>query len=262
MVVRGVIPRTMGVDAETTRLDRLRSVLSSTSSMLKEGMPALDVVEHAVIGLEEAPEFNAGQGSVLDATGRHELEAAIMDGMTGHCGAVCLVRTVRNPIRLARCVLGNSPHVLLAGEAAEAMGLDLERVTNEWFTTELRREQWRQWKAESDIADARGPATVGAVARDSKGHLAAATSTGGRTGKPPGRIGDTPMIGAGTWADRCCAVSGTGHGEAFMAAVAAHIWMANGAKINGIMSTQRFDSAVGNDFTRIEIALATPIQIR
>ena len=118
--------------------------------------------------------------------------------------------------------LDQSPHVLLAGKTAEAVGEDLERVSNDWYTTELRLEQWKQWKAATEEADARGPATVGAVARDVAGRLAAATSTGGRTGKPSGRIGDTPTIGAGTWADRRCAVSGTGHGEAFMASVAAH----------------------------------------
>ncbi|MEE2907166.1 MAG: isoaspartyl peptidase/L-asparaginase [Planctomycetota bacterium] len=218
----GVIARTMNPEVATVRRDRLNSVLQASIDLLSQGMSALDVVEQAVVDLEEAPEFNAGRGAVLTATGSHELEAAIMDGHTGACGAVCLVETVRNPIRLARRVLDQSPHVLLAGKNAEALGEDLERVANEWFTTELRLEQWRHWKATTGEADARGPATVGAVSRDITGRLAAATSTGGRTGKPPGRIGDTPTIGAGTWADQRCAVSGTGHGEAFMASVAAY----------------------------------------
>lgn len=218
----GVIERSLCPEAADLRIRVLEAVITSAGAHLASGQSALDVVEHAVVQLEEAAEFNAGKGAVFTADGRHELEAAIMDGRSGTCGAACLLTTVRNPVRLARRVLDQSPHVLLAGQAAEQLVGDLEQVPNDWFDTELRRAQWSQWKQASSEADARGPATVGAVAMDINGHLAAATSTGGRTGKPSGRIGDTPMIGAGTWADERCAVSGTGHGEAFMATAAAH----------------------------------------
>lgn len=218
----GVIERTLDPKAAAVRISRLEAVLASAREQLSRGESALNAVEQAVVGLEEAPEFNAGKGAVLTAAGTHELEAAIMAGHSGACGAVCLLETIRNPIRLARFVLDRSPHVLLAGDAAERLAEDLDRVANDWFRTDLREEQWKKWKSTADEADAKGPATVGAVALDMQGNLAAATSTGGRTGKPCGRIGDTPTIGAGTWADQRCAISSTGHGEAFMAAVAAH----------------------------------------
>ena len=241
----GVIARTMPPEAARVRMERLQEVVSNASAALAAGTAALDVVEQAVAELEEIPEFNAGRGAVLTSEGTHELEAAIKDGSSGDCGAVCLVREIRHPIHLARRVLETSPHVLLAGATAEAMGEDLERVSNEWFTTPLRREQWQQWKDTASAADARGPATVGAVARDHSGRLAAATSTGGRTGKPPGRIGDTPTIGAGTWADDRCAVSGTGHGEAFMACVAGHAVAAR-MKLQGKALSEAVQEVVGD----------------
>ncbi|MBG80843.1 MAG: beta-aspartyl-peptidase [Phycisphaerae bacterium] len=218
----GVIGRSMDPSMASVRMNHLEMVIRHASERAEQGQSAVDLVEQAVIELEEIPEFNAGRGAVLTADGKHELEAAIMDGSRAACGGACLLRNIRNPIRLARRVMEQSPHVLLAGEAAESMGMDLDRVENDWFTTSLRKEQWESWAATKREADARGPATVGAVARDQAGNLAAATSTGGRTGKPPGRIGDTPTIGAGTWADQTCAISGTGHGEAFMAAVTGH----------------------------------------
>jgi isoaspartyl peptidase/L-asparaginase-like protein (Ntn-hydrolase superfamily) len=232
----GVISRTLNASEASIRIGHLRDVIEHARDLLAAGVSALDAVEAVVIDLEEVPVFNAGRGAVLTSAGTHELEAAIMDGDTGDCGAVCLVRSIRNPIRLARRVLETSPHVLLADATAEAIGPALERRPNEWFTTPLRQEELARWVSrnqKASQADARGPATVGAVACDVQGRLAAATSTGGRTGKPPGRIGDTPTIGAGTWADDHCAVSGTGDGEAFMALVAGHA-LAMRMKLQGL----------------------------
>ena len=218
----GVIERSMESEEAATRLRHLDEVIRHAAERAASGASAVDLVEQAVMELEEIPEFNAGHGAVLAADGTHELEAAIMDGFHSTCGGVCLLKTIRNPVRLARRVMDRSPHVLLAGDAADPMADGLARVANHWFTTPMRKAQWEKWSSTEQAADARGPATVGAVARDQNGHLAAATSTGGRTGKPLGRIGDTPTIGAGTWADRICAISGTGHGEEFMVAVTGH----------------------------------------
>ncbi len=211
--------------------------------LLSSGGSSLDAVELVVSMLEEDPLFNAGKGAVFAHDRTHELDAAIVDGSTRAAGAVAAVRTVRNPVRLARLVMEKTPHVLLVGDGAESFAttVAIERVENSWFSTERR---WRQLEDElarakerqrkvaparagspmededededvggdSSLAELMG--TVGAVARDRAGHLAAATSTGGITNKLPGRVGDTPLVGAGTWADDAtCAVSGTGKGE-------------------------------------------------
>ena len=173
---------------------------------------AVDAVVAAVRALEDDEEFNAGRGSVLTATGEVELDAAVADGRTGKVGAVGAVTEVRNPVELARAVMDEGSHVLLVGtpttELARRLGLALEPP--EYFVTDRRRRQ-----------ASRG--TVGAVARDAGGNLAAATSTGGRPGKARGRVGDSPVPGAGTWADNAtCAVSATGDGEAFLLAAFAH----------------------------------------
>jgi len=189
------------------------------AAMLREGAAAVDAVERAVVALEECELFQAGRGSVLSAAGVHELEASLMDGPTGRAGAVCGLRTIRNPICLARQVLERTPHVFVGGQGAEDLGKawDLERVPNEWFTTDRRLAELRRHLA-SDGQDGPHPATVGAVACDVHGHVAAATSTGGMTGKLPGRIGDAPLISAGTWADGRVAISCTGIGERFVLA--------------------------------------------
>ncbi len=189
------------------------------AAMLRAGAAALDVVEQATVALEECELFQAGRGSVLSAAGTHELEASIMDGTTGSAGAACGLRTVRNPVRLARQVLERTSHVFIGGRGAEdlAKAWDLDRVPNEWFTTERRLNELRRYLAMPE--DARPhPETVGAVACDAQGRVAAATSTGGTTGKLPGRIGDAPLINAGTWADERLAVSCTGIGENFIRA--------------------------------------------
>ncbi len=213
----------------------LNRALDAGHAVLAKGGTALDAVTAAVVVLEEAPEFNAGKGAVFNAAGKHELDAAIMEGHTRRAGAVAGVTTVRNPIRLARAVMEHSPHVMLAGDGAEAFAdtrPELERVPNTWFDTERRREQLEKaQRAERDkraaVRDSDSDAapyfgTVGAVALDARGHIAAATSTGGMTNKRYGRVGDAPIIGAGTWADDRCGVSGTGWGEFYIRAAAAH----------------------------------------
>jgi beta-aspartyl-peptidase (threonine type) len=205
----------------------LGSALRLGSALLAGGALAVDVVEAVVVALEEDPLFNAGRGAVLNHDGEAELDAAIMDGATGTAGAVAVVRTVRNPIRLARQVMARSPHVFLAGDGAEAFAdeVGVERVANVWFETALRRHQLEQELAAErslgrPVTDA-VPGTVGAVARDAAGRLAAATSTGGRSNKRQGRIGDSPVVGAGTWADGRCAISATGKGEELLRHAAA-----------------------------------------
>jgi len=190
-------------------------------AVLAEGGAALDAVEAAVVVLEDDPEFNAGRGAALTEYGRVELDSSIMDGATRAAGAVAAVRGVRNPVRAARAVLAEGRHVLLVGppaiEFAATAGLEFESEV--WFVTERERAALSRLK-EGDAAGARG--TVGAVARDAEGRLAAATSTGGVSGQRLGRVGDSPLIGVGTWADDDVAVSCTGHGESIIRAALAH----------------------------------------
>jgi len=197
----------------------LSEMIDAGAAILADGATALDVAESLAVMLEECELFNAGRGAVLSAAGSHELEAAIMDGATGRAGAVCGLRTIRNPIRLARQILERTDHVFVGGRGAEDLGRawDLERVPNEWFTTDRRMRQLQEFLA-ADKDDRMHHATIGAVACDRNGRVAAATSTGGTTGKLPGRIGDAPLVAAGTWADDRVAVSGTGIGERFIRA--------------------------------------------
>ena len=166
--------------------------------------------------LEDEPLFNAGRGAVFTSEGRHELEASIMDGATCRCGSVSNLVTVRNPVQLARLVLERTPHVMVAGDGAErfADAMGVERVDNRWFDTPHRLAEYERSRNFEPVLQE--GSTIGVVARDVDGRLAAATSTGGMTGKLPGRIGDTPLPGAGNWADGGCAVSCTGHGEEFI----------------------------------------------
>ena len=203
----------------------LADALEAGSAVLAAGGSAMDAVEAAIVPLEDDPKFNAGRGAVYTWEGGHELDAAIMDGRTRAAGAVTGVTTIRNPIRLARAVLRDGRHVFLSGAGAETFARDpdlgggLETVLPGWFDTEERREALERLRAERlssrDVDVKFG--TVGAVALDVQGNLAAGTSTGGLTGKRWGRIGDAPIIGAGTYADnRACAVSATGSGEYFI----------------------------------------------
>src|SRR5579871_3458621 len=207
--------------------EALGNALSAGERVLQADGSALDAVQAAVVALEDDALFNAGRGAVLAADGGVELDAAIMEGTTLRAGAVALVRHTRNPVQLARCVLEALPHVFLAGEAADqfAAACGLAQVSNEYFVTPERRAQLsahRSGGAGAGSADGT-VGTVGAVARDRRGRLAAATSTGGTVGKRPGRIGDSPVIGAGTYADDgTCAVSTTGQGEWFLRTVQAY----------------------------------------
>lgn len=178
----------------------------------------LDAVQAAVEVLEDAPHFNAGRGSVLTAAGAVEMDAAIASA--AGAGAVACVTRVRHPVRLARAVMERTPHVLVAGRGAESLAVkwDLELMKPEWFVVPRERERL----ARATAPETAGGGTVGAVARDSAGALAAATSTGGVRGQLPGRVGDSPLVGAGTYADERCAVSATGDGEAVIRAVAAY----------------------------------------
>jgi beta-aspartyl-peptidase (threonine type) len=234
----GVIERAkMDPATEASVRADLAKALEAGSAVLRAGGSALDAVEAAVITLEESPHFNAGKGAVFTWDDKHELDASIMDGRTRAAGAVAGVTRTRNPIKLARRVMEQSPHVLLAGRGADQFSRDqgLEPVPNRWFDTPHRKAQWREAVdaitarekpgQAAALPDALRYGTVGAVARDAKGSVAAATSTGGMTAKRWGRVGDSPLIGAGTYAqDGVCAVSATGWGEYFIRAnVAADI---------------------------------------
>ena len=202
----------------------LREIAAEGFALLRGGAAALDAVERMVLRLEECPLFNAGIGAVLNRDGLPELDAAIMDGATLAAGSVAGVMRAKSPVQLARAVMEKSPHVLFSGPGAEALGreLGLPEVTPDYFITEERFHQLKNAHAKNLIVLDHDAAfgTVGAVARDARGNLAAATSTGGLTNKHPGRIGDSPIIGAGTYADnRSVAVSATGTGECFMRSV-------------------------------------------
>ncbi|WP_238475211.1 isoaspartyl peptidase/L-asparaginase family protein [Sphingomonas cavernae] len=205
-------------------LDR---ALEAGSKVLSTNGSSLDAVEAAVKVLEDDPHFNAGRGAVFTYEGRNELDAAIMDGRTRAAGAVARTTRTRNPVSLSRAVMEKSPHVFLSGEGADQFSVEqgLEQVDPSWFATPERKRQLDEMKAKKvgwyDVDLKYG--TVGAVAIDANGHVAAATSTGGLTGKRWGRIGDSPVIGAGTYADdRACAISGTGAGEYFIRIGVAH----------------------------------------
>jgi beta-aspartyl-peptidase (threonine type) len=206
-------------------LDR---ALGAGADLLAKGGAAVDAVEAVIRILEDDPHFNAGRGAVFTYEGTIELDAAIMDGSTRAAGAVTGVSHTRHPVSLARRAMTNTPHVFLRGLGADQYSIEqgLEQVPNSWFMTDERRRQLEEFRgrpgaAAFDIDLKYG--TVGAVAADGNGHVAAATSTGGLTGKRWGRIGDSPVIGAGTYADdRACAVSATGAGEFFIREAVAH----------------------------------------
>ena len=214
-------------EIEQAHRDALAQARDAGARVLSAGGSALDAVEAAIVVLEDDPKFNAGRGAVFTYHGTNELDAAIMDGATRAAGAVAAATHTKNPIRLARAVMEKGPHVFLSGAGADEFSRDngLEQVDPDWFATPERWRQLEELKARKlgwyDVDLKYG--TVGAVAVDSHGHVAAGTSTGGLTGKRWGRIGDSPLIGAGTYADdRACAVSATGAGEFFIRAGVAH----------------------------------------
>ncbi len=209
-------------------LSRLEDALQAGYSKLEKGLTSLDAVEAAVRYLEDCPLFNAGRGAVFNHDGRIDLDAAIMNGATRGAGAVAAVRTIRNPVSAARAVMEQSAHVMLIGQGAEdfAASVGLKLVDPEYFVTPRQRKQFEkalETERRGQIVPRGKLGTVGAVALDDQGNLAAATSTGGMFNKRWGRVGDSPVIGAGTYADNeTCAVSATGHGEYFMRLVVAH----------------------------------------
>lgn len=221
----------MSAEQERRYRDALQAVLAGAGELLAAGAPALDVVSEAVRLLEECELFNAGKGAVYTAAGTHELDASVMDGRELRAGAVAGLTRTRNPVLAARAVLEQGEHLMFCGPAADAYAAaaGLEQVDNSWFGTPARLAQLRAAQAaragallDHDAAAGRF-GTVGAVALDADGHLAAATSTGGMTNKKPGRVGDSPLIGAGCYAnDATVAVSCTGTGEAFIRCLAAY----------------------------------------
>lgn len=203
----------------------LSAALRAGYTVLESGGTSMDAVVAAVVFLEDTPLFNAGRGAVFNADGRHELDAAVMHGASHEAGAVAAVRRIRNPVLAARAVMQSTPHVLLAGAGAERFARDfgLPMVAPEYFSTAARARSLARIRARNRASAADRHGTVGAVARDADGNLAAATSTGGYTNKMAGRIGDSPLVGAGIYADNAvCAVSATGHGESFIRAVLAY----------------------------------------
>ncbi len=212
----------------------MRQALDAGRQVLAAGGTAMDAVEVTIRALEDNPLYNAGRGAVFNNVGQHELDAAIMDGLTRKGGAVAGLTTVKNPISLARLVMSQTKHVLLIGSGAEKFADEMqgnrliERVPNSYFSTEVRRKEWEETQrreaaesspkaAEPDPKGAGTKSTVGCVALDKHGNLAAGTSTGGLTNKKWGRVGAVPILGAGTYADnRTCAFSGTGTGEVFL----------------------------------------------
>lgn len=231
----GAITRTqLSAQKELEYVEALSGIVEYAQKMLEQGASALDVVTEAVRQLEECPLFNAGIGSVFTADETHELDACVMDGYSLQTGAVAGVKHIRNPIIAARHVLEQSPHVLLIGEGAEtfAQQQGMERVDNALFSTDERYQQLLMARAQGEVSldhdappldESRKMGTVGAVARDKNGNLAAATSTGGMTNKLPGRVGDSPLVGAGCYANNASvAVSCTGTGEVFIRTLAAY----------------------------------------
>jgi len=223
-----IVPEKMTAERENAIRAALEESAHAGHQVLSEGRPALEAVVAAIRVLEDAPEFNAGRGAVLTNTGTVEMDASIMDGSNLDAGAVAAVKRIRHPIEAARHVLHDSPHVMMIGEGAMSFAGDhgLEFMDEAWFITDFRRQQLEAIQADEQAGlqlSESWHSTVGAVALDAAGNLAAATSTGGMANKRWGRVGDSPIIGAGTYADnRSCAVSATGHGEFFIRHVAAH----------------------------------------
>lgn len=215
----GVIERAnMTAKKEASYRKGLEEALVAGQAVLANGGDAMDAIEAAVVLLENNPNFNAGHGAVMTAAATHELDASIMDGRDMNAGAVAGLKTVKNPVKVARAVMEQSEHVMFAGAAADQFAREhnIEQVENSYFTTPSRKAALeRVLKVRAEKADKRG--TVGAVAIDVRGNIAAATSTGGMTAKIPGRVGDAPIVGAGVYADNNgCGVSATGHGEYFI----------------------------------------------
>ena len=246
-----ILKENLSTELEEAYLDGLKAALKAGFAELEKGNSAVNAVKAAVISLEDNVLFNAGRGSVFNKNGKHEMDAAIMDGSNLAAGAVAAVQNIRNPVVLAEKIMRNSNYVFLCGEGAGefAKQMDVKTEPDDYFFSQFRYDQWKAVR-EKDITALDHNillaenkfGTVGAVACDKSGHLAAATSTGGMTNKQFGRIGDSPLIGCGTYAnDRTCAISCTGHGEPFIRAAAAYdvscLIEYKGLSINEAMNT-------------------------
>ena len=227
-----ILKENLSAELEAAYLEGLHAALKAGFAELEKGNAAVNAVKAAVITLEDNILFNAGRGSVFTKKGKHEMDAAIMDGSSLAAGAVAAVSNIRNPVELAEIIMRKSNHVFLCGEGAAefAKHMNVNTEPDDYFFSQFRYDQWSSVKDQDftaldhDILLAENKfGTVGAVACDKSGHLAAATSTGGMTNKQFGRIGDSPLIGCGTYAnDNTCAISCTGHGEPFIRAAAAY----------------------------------------
>ncbi|MCX6275463.1 MAG: isoaspartyl peptidase/L-asparaginase [Bacteroidetes bacterium] len=224
-----ILKSSMTIEKENAYNSALQEALETGFQILAKGRSALDAVEAAVISLENCPLFNAGKGAVFTHDGKHEMDASIMEGKHLNAGAVAGLKNVKNPVGLARLVMEKSEHVLMSGAGAEdfARSLNVPFESDDYFFVQQRYDQLMEMHQSGKTALDHTPekkfGTVGAVALDQNGNLAAATSTGGMTNKKYGRVGDTPVIGAGTYANnKTCAVSCTGHGEFFLRAVVAY----------------------------------------
>jgi beta-aspartyl-peptidase (threonine type) len=242
-----ILKKNMTAEKELAYRDKLKEALSAGYGILNKGGSSIDAVEAAIKIMEDSPLFNAGKGAVFTSEGKNEMDASIMDGKTLEAGSVAMVNTIKNPISAARAVMEQSPHVMMVGEGAVkfAKEQNLEIVDSSYFYDEKRYQQWQDFKGsietQMDHSDERAGntaeqinaefnepvdekfGTVGAVAIDVNGNIAAGTSTGGMTNKMYGRVGDSPIIGAGTYANnKTCGVSSTGYGEYFMRAVVAY----------------------------------------
>jgi beta-aspartyl-peptidase (threonine type) len=224
-----ILKSEMSAEKEKAYKDALKEALEKGFKILEKNGSAIDAVSAAIASMEDCPLFNAGKGSVFNAMGGHEMDASIMNGADLSAGAVAGVRNIRNPIMLAKTVMQKSEHVFLMGEGAEifARHNDIVFEDDDYFDDQLRYEQWMKIKAtdtfQLDHSSEKKFGTVGAVALDINGNLAAGTSTGGMTNKRFGRVGDSPIIGAGTYANNnTCAISCTGHGELFIRSVVAY----------------------------------------
>ncbi|WP_331488473.1 isoaspartyl peptidase/L-asparaginase [Luteimonas rhizosphaericola] len=236
----------------------LAEALRAGHAALAGGKPALEAVTAAITVLEDAPQFNAGRGAVFTHDGRNELDTSIMDGASGRAGAAAGLQRVRNPILLARAIMDRSRHVMMVGEGAErfAQEAGVALVEPSYFRTEKRWQQLQRALQDDSKPHAALPGpelpgkayfgTVGALALDAQGRLAAGTSTGGMTNKRYGRVGDAPIIGAGTWADDRCAVSGTGWGEFYIRAAAAHEICAR-VRLSGDPLARAADAVINRD---------------
>jgi len=241
-------PHTLDAEVEKHSRAGLEAALEAGAAILDRRESAVDAVEASVRALEEDTCFNAGRGSVLTAEGHIELDAAIMDGRTRRAGAVSGLRTTRAPISLARTLLDQGPHVFLSGKGADDFAREhgFEQVDNHWFEVAERRRQLDELLGSGGFDDEVKYGTVGAVAVDVDGHVAVATSTGGLTAKRWGRVGDSPLIGAGTYADnRSAAVSATGSGEYFIRAVAAH-QLAERVRLGGQSLQEALDAVLAD----------------